>query len=156
MNQNRERDEARCRYPETTAAIEAEAAEVVKDLQAEQQARAYALTTAPGEHIRPRDLQAATKGAVSFNGACRVLEALEKDGELVRTTNALHAGMLVWMRAQPATPPGRGYALPLSPKEHRLLLNTLDFVLNLSSIDEEDEKVKTGLRAIRGKLKRPA
>ena len=127
--------------------------------QAEQEARAYALSKEPGEHIRPRDLQAVSKGAVSFNAACRVLEGLEKDGELVRTTNPTYAGMLVWLRARPATTPSRGYALPLSQKEHGALLDLLDFALGDESMALRDARVHWNLatlRAIRQRLKRPA
>lgn len=127
-----------------------------KEHEAEQEARAYALTTTPGEHVRPRDLQAISKGAVSFNAACRILEALEKDGELVRTTNPAYAGMLVWQRSQPPGKPPRGYALPLSPKEHGALLRLLDD--NLSPHGPGGSRVddQPTLRAIRSRMKRPA
>jgi len=130
--------------------------------QAEKEARVYALSTTPGEHIRPRDLQAISKGAVSFNAACRVLEQLEKEDELVRTSSPTYAGMLVWMRAQPATPPGPGYALPLSSKEHGALLRLLDGFLSASNTSSglrmpaypsaTDRELAT-LRAIRSRLK---
>lgn len=139
----------------------------MRENEAEQEARAYALSKEPGEHIRPRDLQAVSKGAVSFNAACRVLEGLEKDGELVRVgrmTSSKAAVALVWMRAQPATTPSRGYALPLSPKEHGALLRLLDVRLGATgtggtSFDEYQAKAKSDtetLRAIRSRLKRPA
>lgn len=97
------------------------------ETQVEHEARAFALSTAPGEHIRPRDLQSTTKGGISFNAACRVLEDLEKDGELFRSSDP--GGRLVWTRSRPPGKPSRGYALPLSSREHGALLRGLDEVL---------------------------
>ena len=138
--------------PEAMAALDQVADAAAKEMQAEQEARAYALTTAPGEHIRPRDLQAISKGALGFNTACRVLEALEKDGELVRCGPV----SLCWMPAPPVTKPHRGYALPLSQKEHSALMRLLDD--NLSPYGPGGSRVddQPALRAIRAKLRGPA
>ncbi len=142
--------------------------------QAEQDARAYALSIDPGERIRPRDLQAVSKGAVSFNAACRVLERLQVDGELVRLASSEG---LVWRRAQPASTTSRAYALPLTQREHGALLRLLDRDLERSAssarimdgvaaqqqLDEQTtaklQALKADLptlRAIRLRLKRPA
>lgn len=148
--------------PETMAALDA-VADAAIQLDAEQQARAYALSTTPGEHLRPRDLQSVTKGALGFNAACRILEALEKDGELVRNSSmgeGRGAGILVWERVKHASAPGPGYALPLSQREHGALLRLLDETLGPPCQPGAVSYHKGGdaptLRAIRSRLKRPS
>jgi hypothetical protein len=117
----------------------------------------------PGATITPADLQRVIHAG--WNAACSALEALERDGELVRAPygSGHHpgaGGLLCWTKAQPATPPGRGYALPLSSKEHGALLRALDHLCNeleprpsAAPVDPHPD-LKT-LRAVRSKLKRP-
>jgi hypothetical protein len=121
-----------------------------KEHEAEQQAREHVRASAPGVLVRPRDLQATHR--LGFSAACRVLEALEKDGELVRD---LRGGTLAWSRAHPPGKPPRGYALPLSSKEHGALLRLLDWKLSGDGQGQGPDDADL-LRAIRARAKRPA
>lgn len=59
---------------------------------------------------------------LTWNAACSTLEALEKRGDLER----IPGPTLAWKPTPPSQKPGRGYALPLTPKEHGALLRALE------------------------------
>lgn len=101
--------------------------------------------------IGPSDLQR-PPWRLTFNGACSALEALQARGDLVKGSG------LAWRPAPAPQKPGKGYALPLSGKEHAALLRLLDWKLNgrppLPAPPMEIGDTDT-LRAIRSRLKQP-
>lgn len=143
------------RSQNATEQMTAAANDLDREHQAEQEARAYALALQPGELVRPANLQSVVR-SLPFNAACRVLEDLESDGELAR---AASGHPLAWYRAQPPGKPSRGYALPLSSREHGALLRLLDWKL-AGRPPLPSPPMNTGdtaiLRAIRSRLKRPS
>lgn len=103
-----------------------------------------------GGDISPADLQ--REFHFTWNWACSLLERLERDGELVR----LPGSTLAWRLAAPAGKPSRGYALPLTPKEHGALLRLLDDRFSWETSQHDNREDLDLLRAVRAKLKRPA
>lgn len=106
----------------------------------------------------PADLQRELR--CTYHQACRILEALERDGELVRSDGPV---ALRWTLAPAASRPGKGYSLPLSSSEHSALLRALEWLFTFRHEEYEADEMKPLLkadlpilRAIRGKLKRPA
>lgn len=90
---------------------------------------------------------------LTWNQACSTLEQLEHRGDLER----LYGPTLAWRLAPPIAKPGRGYSLPLSPKEHAALLWLLDrHLADWQTSDPAVEAKTSTLRRIRARLKRPA
>ena len=116
--------------------------------------REHLATLPAGYSITPGELQRAIR--CSWNLACSLLEELEREGTLRLGTTGRG-----YQAAQPTTAPTRGYALPLSLKEHGALLRALDGLLGSTPMSAAYEVNRlpadlTLLRAVRARLKRPA
>jgi hypothetical protein len=112
---------------------------------------------APAAPVTPSQIMSRFRSG--HNAACRLLEALEADGELVK----VEGPALAWRLAQPPQRPGKGYSLPLSPAEHAALLRLLDRIdgyLYIGSPIEEGPAPRSDpdaptLCALLSRLKRP-
>jgi len=119
-----------------------------------QATRDHLATLPSGATVTPTDLQRDLR--LGWNTACSLLEHLEKDGELARVGLST---LLQFMRPSGPLPAGSvdpGYALPLSKKEHAVLMNAIEHILWLEPASKEDREAQKVLRAIRSRMKRPA
>lgn len=109
------------------------------------------LTVDGGDQVTPARLQ--RRYSIGWNAACSALEALERDGDLER----LPGPTIAYRPTSGPGRPGKGYALPLSAKEHGALLRGLDKMLAPLEgypLPQLQDDMKY-LRQIRARLKRP-